>query len=376
MSAVLPTRDKPGGTGDAHSSRPPPPSSSRPAPSSRKPATTVRSTIDFALMTPASRVMEELLVLRPNERIVIAHDGASAEIALAFEHAANEGRARTERIDLEQLAPRPWVRCPELALTAVRDAAATILALRYEDGEYDARHAFVTAAIAARARHVHMIGVSRRAFTASMTAPVARITELLDALKGAMRPTSRLSVRSAAGTNVEIEMAPHLRWFSNGSAVRAAHWINVPHGGLVTSPGSVNGVYVADASMGGASGARAGFLASRPIRMVLEGGRVKSVESRDRTLGAHVERFIAEAQGHERVGLLNLGANLGIVSSIGEILHDEHAPGVHLALGDSFGASTGATWSTHGQLSFAIAEADVDLDGVPLIRRGRYVRFV
>jgi leucyl aminopeptidase (aminopeptidase T) len=230
--------------------------------------------------------------------------------------------------------------------------------------------------MAARAKHIHMVGVSQRAFSAAMASPVSRIFDLMTSLKNAMRPTSRLVVRSAQGTNIEIEMAPHLRWFPNGHVVRAGQWINVPHGALVTSPASVNGVYVVDASIGGALGARTGLLASRPIRIVFDGGRVRSVDCRDTALRQYVERFVSEAPGHDRVGLLSLGANIGIVSPNGEILHDEHMPGAHLGLGDNFASQTGATSTSHGQLAFAIAECDVDLDGTALIRRGRYVRFV
>jgi leucyl aminopeptidase (aminopeptidase T) len=335
-----------------------------------------RAPLDFALMTPASRVVEELLVLVPNERIVIAHDTASVEIGVAFEHAAYERGAAPERIDMERLSERPWLSCPKRVLDAVADASATILVVRYEDGEFNVRQAFVHASMAARARHVHMIGVSRQAFTASMAAPVSRIFELVAALKSAMRPTSKLSVRSAAGTHLEIDMAAHLRWFANGNVVRAGQWINVPHGALVTSPGSVNGVYLADSSMGGPLGARTGSLANRPIRLTFENGRLKGVDCRDLTLKSHVERFMMEAQGHDRVGIVNLGANIGIVTPNGEIVHDENMPGIHLSLGDTFQTQTGATWTSHGQLGFACAECDVDLDGVPLIRRGRYVRFV
>jgi leucyl aminopeptidase (aminopeptidase T) len=123
-------------------------------------------------------------------------------------------------------------------------------------------------------------------------------------------------------------------------------------------------------------GARAGLLTARPIRIALAGGRVKAVECRDASLREYVMRFVSESQGHERVGLVGLGANLGILSPLGEIIHDENMPGVHLALGEPFAPRTGATWTSHGQLAFAISEADVDLDGQPLIRHGRYVRFV
>jgi leucyl aminopeptidase (aminopeptidase T) len=190
-----------------------------------------------------------------------------------------------------------------------------------------------------------------------------------------MQPTSKLSAQSSAGTRVEVEMAPHLRWDARGVLKRGA-WINVPYGQLMTSPASISGVYVADASMSGPVGARAGSLANKPIRLVLENGRVKSVECPDRALQIHVERFIAEGDGHERVGQVNLGANVGIVAPAGETINDVHMPGLHIGLGDNDRERTGATWTASGQLVFTMADSDVDLDGMPLVRRGRYVRFV
>ena len=64
------------------------------------------------------------------------------------------------------------------------------------------------------------------------------------------------------------------------------------------------------------------------------------------------------------------------MAPLGEIIHDENMPGVHLSLGETFQQRTGATWAAHGQLAFAAGELDVDLDGQPLVRHGRYVRFV
>jgi leucyl aminopeptidase (aminopeptidase T) len=110
--------------------------------------------------------------------------------------------------------------------------------------------------------------------------------------------------------------------------------------------------------------------------LTLEGGRVRGVDCRDAAVKAYVEKFVADAIGHDRVGLVSLGANIGIAAPLGELVHDENMPGAHLSLGESFASRTGALWSSHGQLSFAIADADVDLDGEALIRRGRYVRLV
>jgi hypothetical protein len=48
-------------------------------------------------------------------------------------------------------------------------------------------------------------------------------------------------------------------------------------------------------------------------------------------------------------------------------------PGLHLGLGSSFADQTGASWDARTQITFTCAHADVDLDGAPLLRRGRYI---
>lgn len=332
--------------------------------------------IDAGLSTPAQRVLDELVQLDRNERLVIVHDRANESIANAFELAALERGARVVRVDAEAAEPRPWGFCPQEALNAAASADATIFATTSEEGEYDARHTFVTAAIAARARHVHMVGTSRRAFIGSLVTNPQRIFDLMTSLRNTLRPQSRLQVRSQAGTLMEVEMAPHLRWFPMGSPLQRGQWLNVPYGALVSSPASVTGTYVVDASMGGGLGSRLGSLSNRPIRIVFDGGKVKSVECRDSNLESYVKKFLTDGMGHDRVGLIRLGANIGVAATLGECLYDEVMPGVHLSLGDPLAPRTGAHWSSYGQLPFAVADSDVDLDGEPLIRHGRYVRLV
>lgn len=353
-----------------------PPSTRGGPPASVRRPSGLRGMVDFGLMTPAARVIEEILALEPGERLVVLHDRANAEIGSALEHAARDHKAEALRVDLDLLATRPFLVCPPEVIERIRDADASVLAMTNEEGEYGARRDIVRAAAAARVRHVHMIGVSHRSFTASLMASPSRVSELIDALRRAIKPTSKLTVLSASGTRLEIAMAPHLRWFVNGNAVKRGEWINVPTGALVSSPGRIDGTYVADAAMGGPLGARTGLLGARPVRLEIEGGKVRRVECTDKAIQHHVEQFMATGSAHDRVGLLNIGANIGIISPLGEILHDETMPGVHIALGDNFASQTGATWSSQGQLSFAMASADVDLDGAPLIRRGRYVRLV
>ena len=87
----------------------------------------MRPALDFGLMTPAARVIEELLVIAPEERLVVVHDRVNGDLARAFEHAGIEQKAQVERIDMEGLAARPWTTSPGEVLRALSKAAASIL---------------------------------------------------------------------------------------------------------------------------------------------------------------------------------------------------------------------------------------------------------
>lgn len=369
-----PPSSRPGADAAPGSSRP---TSSRPPPSPRTRAALVsHAELDFSLITPASRIIGDLLGIAREDRVLIVHDAEHRPVARAFAYAAGEAGASVERLDLAASTPRPWRTCPEPLLDAIKSASATMLIASMEDDEMEMRRAFVAAATSARAKHVHMIGASLRAFIASASTSTQRIFDLMEKLQRAMRPSTHIAVRSPSGTDLDIQMAPHLRWFSHGERVRAGQWMNVPFGALISSPAAVSGTYVVDSAISGAIGVRLGLLRARPLRLTIKNSHVTAVDCLDAELRRHVQRFIDSGQNHGRVGLVSLGANLGMISPLGEFCHDEHMPGAHLSLGETFARQTGATWSGHEQLAFAMADADVDLDGEALIRRGRYVQFV
>jgi hypothetical protein len=57
----------------------------------------------------------------------------------------------------------------------------------------------------------------------------------------------------------------------------------------------------------------------------------------------------------------------------GEIVSDQNLPGLHIGFGATFPELTGAAWDATTQLPMTATGADVDLDGAPLLRQGRYL---
>jgi leucyl aminopeptidase (aminopeptidase T) len=86
-----------------------------------------------------------------------------------------------------------------------------------------------------------------------------------------------------------------------------------------------------------------------------------------------VERFLKSDRNGERLGAIGLGTNVGIHAPIGDVSCDQNMPGLTLGLGSTFSEQTGASWDSRIQVTFTAAHADVDLDGAPLLRHGRYL---
>jgi leucyl aminopeptidase (aminopeptidase T) len=86
-----------------------------------------------------------------------------------------------------------------------------------------------------------------------------------------------------------------------------------------------------------------------------------------------VESFIHQDSHAHHVGTIIIGTNLGITEPTGEIVCDQNLPGLHISLGSTYEQWTGAPSRTKVYLTMTGARGDVDLDGVPLIRMGRYM---
>src|SRR5690606_9040148 len=92
--------------------------------------------------------------------------------------------------------------------------------------------------------------------------------------------------------------------------------------------------------------------------------------------GTEPEAFLAQLDAHaegRRVGQVALGTNIGVVASVGNLLQDLKMPGYHLALGHTCPEHTGASWTSDVEVPLLVRRADVDVEGAPILRNGRYV---
>jgi aminopeptidase len=327
---------------------------------------------DFDLVNAARRILEGSLSLVPGETALVIVDRDREDLVPPLAEVANLVGAKCEVEVLEDAGPRPLTELPSGILEKLSQAQATVLLVGFVEGEHPMRLQLLERVRALGLRHAHMIGVTRRAMLAGFSVDPTRILDATRAVRMRLRPSSVIHARTSSGTDLTVKLNPAHRWVEHVGVIRPGRWENLPSGELMTAPDHVEGVFACDASIGGSFGA-SGVLARTPLRLEIEDTVVKSFSCADSTVQRGLEGFLASDRLASRVGTVLLGTNVGLLAPIGELVCDQNLPGLHITLGSTFPEVTGAPATTTAQLSLTSSGGDVDLDGAPLIRAGRYM---
>jgi leucyl aminopeptidase (aminopeptidase T) len=359
--------------------RPPPsgaPSraSSRPPPPSRISQAALRlSAIDYELVNASRRILDSSLSVVPGERVVLVVDGARRDVLSSLSEIAATLGATPVPFELEKLGHRPHRQLHEEIDAALAGAQASVFLAAWDDGEATMRADLLSRVRRHMLRHAHMPGVTRQSLIAGFSADPARVLDATRAVRTRLRPDSTLRLRTPSGSDLEVRLSPSLRWVEHVGVIRPGRWENLPSGSLVTAPHDVKGSFVCDASLGEQLCGYTPALARSPLRLELDGGVCRAVRCADLGLQRAVEDAMRKEHGLDRVGLVVLGTNVGIVAPVGEALCDQNLPGLHLSFGATLPDLTGASWSARSCLTMTCAGSDVDLDGAPLLRSARYM---
>lgn len=327
---------------------------------------------DFELETACRRVIRGALGVVPGEVVVLIVDEARLDLGMALDAAIRAVAATPVLVQIETLGARPLAGVPASLRAALGGAQASVLLIdigRYP--EHPLRRQLVDLVPELGLRHAHLIGMTRRSLVSGMSADPARVAEACRRTRGRIRPSSRLVARSAAGTHLTVQLSPEYRWKEFAGVIREGRWENLPSGLLIGHATDVSGTYVADATIMSSHGGTEGPLGARPVSIAIEGGQVRSVRCPDHGLGGWVERQLAREPYLDRVGAVLLGTNVGLSEPIGDVLHDQCVPGLHLVFGYSHPDDTGARFTARGILTASASHLDVDLDGAALVRQGR-----
>jgi leucyl aminopeptidase (aminopeptidase T) len=329
---------------------------------------------DHEHLQPGARnAIRVCLNVQPHERVTVITDRACRDIAAALVREIDAVGAPHALFVLEDHAPRPLTALPDAVVRDMELSAVSIFAAKAQTNELGSRIQMTDIVNRRRMRHAHMVNITEQIMTDGMRADYREVDRLSQRVLDIVRPSRAIRATTPAGTDVRATLDPALRWVKTSGLISPDKWGNLPGGEVFTSPGEVNGTFVIDGVVGDWLCDRYGSLKAAPLTIEVEHSRLVSAASANAALRDDFWRYTHTDENSDRVGEFAIGTNIGLTAVIGHILQDEKFPGVHIAFGNPYGAHTGATWYSSTHIDVVGTEFDIDVDGVRIMERGRFL---
>jgi aminopeptidase len=324
------------------------------------------------LMPGARNAVETCLGVRRGEHVALIADEASRAVASSIAAALEERQARMTGLLLEDFGPRPITAAPADILNALEIADVGVMCMTPQPGELGARMAIVRVVERRQIRYAHMVGVTPEIMQQGMRADYRMVDRLSEKLRERMLRAETLTVKTEAGTEFAAHFDCKLDWVKTSGLISPRYWSNLPAGEVFTTPATVDGTFVCDATAGDHFNGKYGDLQRTPLTLTIKAARLVNAECERKDLEQEFWDYCHTDENSNRVGELAFGTNLGLSEMIGVLLQDEKFPGVHLAFGDPYGNQTHADWKSRTHVDVLTRKCDAWIDDDQVIEKGRY----
>jgi leucyl aminopeptidase (aminopeptidase T) len=324
------------------------------------------------LMPGAKNAVETCLSVKPGEHVALIADEASRSVAASLEAALDARHAPCTSLLLEDFGPRPMKVAPAPVLEALETADVGVMCMTPQPGELGARMAIVKIVERRQIRYAHMVGVTPEIMRQGMRADYNLVDRLSDRLRERMLRAQTLTVKTESGTTIAAHFDRGLDWVKTSGLISPRYWSNLPAGEVFTTPATVDGTFVCDATAGDHFNGKYGDLQSTPLTLKIANARLVEVHCDRKDLEQEFWDYCHTDENSDRVGELAFGTNLGLSEMIGILLQDEKFPGVHIAFGDPYGSQTHADWKSKTHVDVLTRRCDVWIDADQIISKGKY----
>jgi leucyl aminopeptidase (aminopeptidase T) len=324
------------------------------------------------LMPGAKNAVETCLAVKPNEHVALIADEASRSVAASLSAALAERHAACTGLLLEDFGPRPMKAAPAAVLEALETADVGVMCMTPQPGELGARMAIVKIVERRQIRYAHMVGVTPEIMRQGMRTDYKMVDRLSDKLRDRMLRAQTLTVKTDSGTTIAAHFDRGLDWVKTSGLISPRYWSNLPAGEVFTTPATVDGTFVCDATAGDHFNGKYGDLQATPLTLKIKNARLVEVHCDRKDLEQEFWEYCHTDENSDRVGELAFGTNLGLSEMIGILLQDEKFPGVHIAFGDPYGSQTHADWKSKTHVDVLTRNCDVWIDTDQIISKGKY----
>src|ERR1700676_1270151 len=270
---------------------------------------------DPELMPGAKNAVETCLSVRPGEHVALIADEASRTVAASIAAAIEDRHARYTGLLLEDFGPRPMTAAPPDVLEALETADVGAMCMTPQPGELGARMAIVQVVERRQIRYAHMVGVTPEIMQQGMRADYRLVDRLSDKLRERMLRAETLRVKSRLATPIAGHFDRGLDCVKASGLISPRYWSNLPAGEVFTTPATVDGTFVCDATAGDHFNGKYGDLQPTPMTLQIKGARLVRVECERKDLEQEFWDYCHTDENSDRVGDLAFGTNLGLSES-------------------------------------------------------------
>ena len=323
----------------------------------------------------ARNAVETCLAVRSTDRVCVITDEETQVVGDALTRASQQAGAAVETLLLESFGQRPLTSLPDTLRSAIErvDPTCSFYAAAAKKGEISFRIQLLPWLVhTLGVRHGHMPGITPALMTEGMLADYDVVSRVTSRVADIVRPARQIQVRSAKGSDIVAQFSPQLRWVPcPGLYRRQSTWGNLPEGEVFTSPARVDGLLTVD-ELGDYFSEQYGVL-PQPVTFRIEDSIAVEITSENTALANELAGYLDSSENGRRVGEFAIGTNTALTRLVGNLLQDEKYPGVHVAFGNPYPDETGATWRASVHVDTIPTDCDIDVDGRPLMRAGRFL---
>jgi len=310
--------------------------------------------------------MRQCLSLTPGSPIAVFYDNNSRNVYEILEKAAALLDASIHGFNIDEFK-RPLHSLPEKLGRLIRDAPpeASFYVAGVKPGELPFRSSLVKLLTSLGARHVHM--PKANPYILSRAASCAETARTTQKVYDILRNAKKIEATAPGGTRLSVEVGAY-RWVADTGVIGPGEWGNWPPGEVYTTPANIEGVLVVDGVLGDYFSEKYGFLGRPVAKLYIREGVITRVEGE---LSKELSRYLSKEECGLRIGEIGIGTNTGITRPIGNMLHDEKMPGIHVAAGDPLGEATGADWRCGIHVDMLPLNASIRADSLVIVDKGR-----
>src|SRR5437660_9972677 len=229
------------------------------------------------LMPGARNAVETCLGVRPGEHVALIADEACRAVAASIASALDDQHAPYTGLLLEDFGPRPISAAPTAVLNALETADVGVMCMTPQPGELGARMPIVNVVERRQIRSAHMVCVTPQIMQQGMRTDYKLVDRLSDSLRERMLRAETLTVKTEAATKIAEHFDRGLDCVKTSGLIRPRYGSNVPASEVFTTPATVEGTFVCDATAGDHFNEKYGDLQSTPLTLEIKGARLVGV---------------------------------------------------------------------------------------------------